>query len=412
MNRIEKLISELCPKGVPYVTLGSIAQVANRGVDKVEKPDEEEVFLLNYMDVHRNRELTPECVPNKTTASVNQIRDCDLRVGDIIITPTSETRDDLAHAAVVILPLPKTVYSYHVMRLRILDKEVADSKYLAYQFRSRQLQSQILSASNGITRFGLTKSKWESLRIQIPPLEIQKEVVRILDTFMELEDELEAELKSRKTQYAFFRKSLLDCDRQTSKSYKLKDVCLKISSGGTPSRTRADFFGGSIPWVRTQEVDFKEIWSTELNITDLALRNSSARWVPANTVILAMYGATAGKSAITKIPVTTNQACCNLEVDPELCLPEYLFHWLMANYLDIKSLGQGTQSNLNAGMVRNLEIRLPDLEEQSRIITALNKFDALTKDMQVGIPAEIRSRRQQFEYYRNNLLTFKVLVAA
>ncbi len=279
-------------------------------------------------------------------------------------------------------------------------------EYLMHFLESPVGKQQIMDKCEVGARFRLPFNSLSKISMNLPSLEVQAEIVQILDQFTQLEVGLESELVARKTQYAFFRKSLLECDPQTSKTYKLEDVCARISSGGTPSRSRADFFGGTIPWVRTQEVDFKEIWSTELNITDLALKNSSANWVPANTVILAMYGATAGKSAITRIPVTTNQACCNLEVDSKLCLPEYLFHWLMANYQEIKSLGQGTQFNLNAGMVRNLEIRLPDLEEQSKVVSALNKFDALTKDMLVGIPAEIQARRHQYEYYRSKLLTF------
>ena len=142
------------------------------------------------------------------------------------------------------------------------------------------------------------------------------------------------------------------------------------------------------------------------------MRSSAAQLVPENTVILAMYGATAGKSAITSIPVTTNQACCNLELELTKCLPRYLFHWLMANYQEIKSLGQGTQSNINADIVKNLVLPVPLISEQRKIVKILDQFYELNTDTSFGLPAEINARRTQYEYYRDKLLTFKELESA
>lgn len=83
----------------------------------------------------------------------------------------------------------------------------------------------------------------------------------------------------------------------------LGDVSLKISSGGTPRTGVAEYYGGDIPWLRTQEVDFGEIWDTGVKITEAGLKSSSANWIPANCVIVAMYGATVGKIGINKIPM-------------------------------------------------------------------------------------------------------------
>ena len=93
---------------------------------------------------------------------------------------------------------------------------------------------------------------------------------------------------------------------------KLGTICSRVTSGGTPSTKRPEYYGGTIPWLRTQEVDFKPIYSTELFITEDGLNNSSAKWIPENTVIVAMYGATAGRSAITKIALTKAG-----DIDPE-----------------------------------------------------------------------------------------------
>ena len=88
---------------------------------------------------------------------------------------------------------------------------------------------------------------------------------------------------------------------------RLGAICSRVASGGTPSTKHPEYYGGTIPWLRTQEVDFKPIYSTELFITEDGLSNSSAKWIPENTVIVAMYGATAGRSAITKIALTTKK---------------------------------------------------------------------------------------------------------
>lgn len=180
-----------------------------------------------------------------------------------------------------------------------------------------------------------------------------------------------------------------------------------MCSGGTPSRDKEDYFTGSIPWLRTQEVDWKEIYDTEIKITEEAVKNSSAKLIPENCVIVAMYGATAGKAGINKIPLTTNQACCNLQVDSNQVLYKYVYYCLCNDYEKIKALGQGCQSNINAQIVKDYRIPIPSLAEQNRIVSILDRFDTLTTDLTQGLPAEIEKRRQQYEYYRDKLLTFK-----
>ena len=119
-----------------------------------------------------------------------------------------------------------------------------------------------------------------------------------------------------------------------------------------------------------------------------------------------MYGATAAKVAINKIPLTTNQACCNLEIDETKALYRYVFHWLCKEYWSLKALGQGSQSNLNAQTIKQYIIPLPPLPEQRRIVSILDRFDALCNDLTSGLPAEIAARQKQYEYYRDKLLTF------
>lgn len=158
-------------------------------------------------------------------------------------------------------------------------------------------------------------------------------------------------------------------------------LCARVTSGGTPSTKHPEYYGGTIPWLRTQEVDFKPIYDTEIHITDLGLENSSAKWIPANSVIVAMYGATAGRIAIAKVPLTTNQACCNLIVDPQKADYRYVYYALMHNYVELSGRAKGSaQTNLSAGLVKEFEIPDFDLSTQKRIADILSAYDDLIEN--------------------------------
>ena len=160
------------------------------------------------------------------------------------------------------------------------------------------------------------------------------------------------------------------------KEYKLGDICKKVCSGGTPSSRHVEYYDGDIPWLNTKEVNFNRIYSTERCLTKEGLNNSSAKWIEKNSVIVAMYGATAGKTAINKIPLTTNQACCNLMIDPLKADYRYIYYALCNKYLILASLANGgAQQNLNAQIIKEFEISLPLLHVQQRIAAILSALD-------------------------------------
>jgi type I restriction enzyme S subunit len=185
------------------------------------------------------------------------------------------------------------------------------------------------------------------------------------------------------------------------------DVCSKVTSGGTPSTSHKDYYDGEIPWLRTQEVDWCDIYDTGVKITQKGLENSSAKWISENCVIVAMYGATAAKVGINKIPLTTNQACCNLEINKDIAEYKYVYYWLCNEYENLKALGQGSQSNINAQIIKNYPILVPSLEKQQKIVDILDRFSSLAESMENGIPAEIEANRKRYEYYRDELLNLK-----
>ena len=185
----------------------------------------------------------------------------------------------------------------------------------------------------------------------------------------------------------------------------VEEISKNISSGGTPRSNVAAYYGGNIPWLRTQEVNFREIWDTGIKITEEGLNSSSAKYIPANCIIVAMYGATVGRVGINKIPLTTNQACANIEVNDNIAYYRYVYHYLSSQYEYIKSLGAGSQTNINAGIVRRIKIPIPPLYVQEEIVRILDKFTTLEAELE----AELDCRKRQYEYYRNQLLSFDML---
>ena len=157
----------------------------------------------------------------------------------------------------------------------------------------------------------------------------------------------------------------------------VEDVCKRVTSGGTPSRTRPDFYvDGSWPWVKTQELQDTWIDHTEEKITDEAVANSSAKVLPPNTILLAMYGATVGQLGILRSPMTCNQACCAMIVDSDKADFRYLYHHLRYSRTQLKSLATGAaQQNLSGALIKSLLYPFPPLAEQKAIAAVLGALD-------------------------------------
>ena len=283
------------------------------------------------------------------------------------------------------------------------------SKYLYYFLCTKQ--SQILQQVRKASIPRLSKQSLEKLLFPLPPLRVQARIVEILDKFTQLEAELEAELEARKKQYAYYRDQLLNFSQCPPLNVNIEwktlgEVCENICSGGTPSTKKKQYYQGTIPWLRTQDIDWREVYDTEIKITEEAIANSSAKLIPTNCVIVAMYGATAAKACINKIPLTTNQACCNLQVNEKVAHYKYVYYWISNEYERLKAQGEGCQSNLNARKIKSYKIPIPPLSEQRRIVDILDRFDTLTNSISEGLPKEIALRRKQYEYYRDALLSF------
>ena len=391
MSEIKKLIERLCPEGVEYKKLGEVLdyeQPSKYIVSSKDYLDEGipvltagQTFILGYTDedtgIYRASKEKPVIIFDDFTTSFHWVT-FDFKVKSSAMKMLRPINNDINFR-----------FIYYAMKC--IKYETAD--------HARQWIS-----------------KYSLFEIPVPPIEVQSKIVEILDNFTELEAELEikleAELEARRKQYEYYRNQLLTFDKDKGARFdvkwmKIMDVCSSICSGGTPSTSNRSYYEGNIPWLRTQEVDWTEIYDTSIKISQEALDNSSAKMIPANCVIVAMYGATAAKVAINRIPLCTNQACCNLEINENVVLIKYVYQWLCKEYEKLKSLGEGSQHNINAQKVKKYPIPIPPLEEQKRIVSILDRFEALTTDLQSGLPAEIEARRKQYEYYREKLLTFK-----
>jgi type I restriction enzyme S subunit len=197
------------------------------------------------------------------------------------------------------------------------------------------------------------------------------------------------------------------------------EVATKIYSGGTPKTGITEYWdNGTIPWMSSGEVNLETVHKTEKYITESGLKNSSAKLVPKNSIVMALagQGKTRGKVARTRIDLTTNQSLGVLTFDNKHINSDYVFHFLKTQYENLRqvSSGSGTRGGLNLKIISNYKVPIPypnhdnkSLEKQKEIVAILDKFDTLTNSISEGLPREIALRQQQYEYYRDQLLSFK-----
>src|SRR5690554_318930 len=402
--------------GVMWFRVGNIGElVSGNGLPKTDFT-ESGVPAIHYGQIYTYYGLsTTSTLSFVSIETAKKLRKVDN--GDVVITNTSENFEDVGKA-LVYLGIQQAVTGGHATIFK--PSEIIIGKYFAYFTQTDVFTKAKRRYAKGTKVIDVSATDMAKILIPIPcpdnpekSLEIQAEIVRILDAFTAMTAELTAELNLRQQQYNHYRDQLLSFDQDEVEWKTLGEISKKISSGGTPKTGVAEYYDGNIPWLRTQEVDFREIWDTSVKITEAGVKNSSAKWIPENCVIVAMYGATVGKIGLNKIPMTTNQACANINLDERVANYRYIFHFLTSQYEYIKSLGTGSQTNINAQIVKNIKVPIPfadnpkkSLAEQARIVAILDKFDTLTNSITEGLPREIELRQQQYEYYRDLLLSF------
>lgn len=383
MNKIERMLQELCPEGVEYKKLGEVSNIT----------------IGEF--VHKNKQNLNGKYPvyNGGTSNTGFYDEFNNTKNKIIISARG------ANAGFVNRVFVNYWAGNSCYSIKINDPKELDWNYIYYYLKSNQ--TRLIGEQQTGSIPAVSKKQIYNIEIPIPPLPIQEEIVRILDHFTELT----AELQARQEQYEYYRNKLLTFTKigggtQSVTWMKMSEICLSITSGGTPNTSKKEYYIGDIPWLRTQEVDWCDIFDTSIKISKEGLEKSSAKMIPKNCVIIAMYGATAAKVAINKIPLCTNQACCNLEINPQKAYYRFVYQWLCKEYRNLKAKGEGSQNNINSKKIKDCLIPVPLLSEQERIVTILDKFETLVNDLSQGLPAEIAAVQEQYEYYRNKLLTF------
>ena len=400
MSRLNEMIQELCPDGVEYRPIKDCVE----SVEKIEwKKTDETYRYIDLSSVDREDHIIGETIEIGADDAPSRAQQL-VKENDILL---GTTRPMLKRYCQIPLEYDNQICSTGFCVLRANNIRVL-SRWLYHMISTTAFFDYVDRTQHGSSYPAISDKEVKAYDIPIPPLPIQNEIVKLLDSFTELTAKLTAELVLRKKQYNFYRDSLLNFSQNASSvEWKtLREVSVHICSGGTPTASNSAYYSGDIPWLRTQEVDWTDIYDTDVKISEEGLKKSSARWIPANCVIVAMYGATAAKVAINRIPLTTNQACCNMEINENVATHKYVYHWVCSQYENLKSKGQGSQSNINKKIIEEYPIPIPPLVVQQKIVSILDRFDALCNDLTSGLPAEIAARKKQYEHYRDKLLTF------
>ena len=405
MSRLAELIEELCPDGVEYRPLGEIGSFVRGG--GLQKTDfvEQGKPCVHYGQIHtRFGPFVDEAVALVSDAQFDRLKHA--AHGDLLIATTSED-DEAVGKATAWLGSGEVAISGDMFYFR----HSLDPKYVSYFFASSLFQEQKRPYLTGAKVRRISDKGLSRVRIPVPPQEVQREIVRILDQFTTLEAELEAELEARRAQYGNYRNGLLSYESLAARGpvemVKLGDIATRVVTGVTPQASNSRYYqNGSNPWIRSQDVNFNRISVASEFVTDNAIDDLPLKWVKANSIIVAISGASAGRSAILGIDAVTNQHCCNLEINSNHADYRYVYYSLAARYAELRGLGRGARGDLNVSIIKSFEIPVPSMEEQGRIADLLDQFDALVNDISSGLPAEIAARRAQYEHYRDRLLSF------
>ena len=389
MSKIDELIAKLCPNGVEYKKLGQLGEfIRGSGLQKKDITDFDNGFgaihygqIYTYYSIHTNK--TKSFVASAHSKNLKKAKS-----GNLVIATTSENDTDVCKAVAWLGKKDIAVSSDACIYRHSLEP-----KYVAYFFQSEQFQLQKLGNITGTKVRRVPPSCMAKFLIPVPPLEIQREIVKVLDTFTKLEAELEAELEARRRQYHYYRDQLLNFEGRDDVQWMTLGEVTKINTGQKPSN------------ILEVATDFEYINAGTSRSGYCVASNCEG-----DTVTTPSRGQGGiGYVGYQKKPFWLGPLCYKLQsLDNDILINKYLFYVLQSkNELLLGLKKEGGVPAVNKSDIIKLEIPVPPLEEQTRIVTILDKFDALVNDLSCGLPAEIAARRKQYAYYRDRLLTFK-----
>ena len=413
MSRVDELIAEHCPDGVKFEILDDIAGTVPglSGKTKADFSDGNARFV-SYMNAFKNIDVNQEAldfVAIKPGERQNRLHE-----GDVIITGSSESLEEVGmSSAVASEPVEPLYLNSFCFALRFNDPTRLLASFSKYLFRGESTRKQIRATASGVTRINISKGRFLKIRIPVPPLEVQREIVRILDQFTQLEAELEAELEARRSQYEHYAHVLLESMNDVPR-VRFGDVAT-IVRGASPRPIQAFITqeADGVPWNKIGDVPAggKYITNTAQRVT-LAGASKSRRVLPGDFVL--SNSMSFGRPYISKIDGYIHDGWLAISDFGESFVPDYLYYLLRSAPVQAefaRRAGAGTVKNLNADIVKRVQIPVPTREKQEQVVELLDRFDALVNDLSIGLPAELAARRKQYEYYRDRLLTFEEAAA-
>ena len=387
MSKLDELLRELCPDGVEYKKLGEIATKITDGMHNLPKgagtngayPILSAQNINNgIIDINASKWVSREIfeIENRRT---------NVQKGDVLLTIVGA----IGRVAVVDMDL-KALFQRSVCVIK-LDNSVAISRYVFFALQSSSVQSYIQVNAHGAAQKGIYLDNVSKIVVPLPPIEVQREIVRILDDYtenvVELQNQLALEITARQRQYTFYRNKLLTYDSKT-RIMPLKDVA-EIERG-----TRV---------VRSQltEAGLYPVFQNAL--TPMGYYDKANRL--GNNTFLICAGA-AGQIGYSDVDFWAADDCYTFKCCEKL-ENRYLFHVLKNNQHRIDAqVRRASIPRISREAVGNIRIPIPPLDVQNRIVNVLDNFEKICSDLNIGLPAEIEARQKQYEYYRDKLLTF------
>lgn len=386
MNKLEELIQKLCPNEVEYRPLGELCEIRKgKQLNKDGLLEQGNYPVINgginpsgyWNEYNFEKDLITISQGGASAGYVNFI-----------------TTKFWAGAHCYVLVNPKNCLNYRLLYHII-----------------KNYEKELMSSQVGAGIPSVSSNKLASLQIPIPPIEVQREIVRILDNFTKLTAELTAELTARQKQYEYYRNELLNVESRI-KNVELKrlgDVC-NIGDGlhGTPEydeNGEVYFINGNN--VKGGKIQFdnntKKINNMEYQKLRLPFDN--------NTLFLSINGTIGNVAIYRNERIALGKSVAYFNIITDKLNRKYLFYILQSAKAQIyfkNSVTGGTIKNLGLKALREFQIQIPPLEEQKRIVAILDHFDKLCNDISEGLPAEIEARQKQYEYYREKLLQFRI----
>ncbi len=414
MSELQELIQKLCPDGVEYKKLEDIGDFFGglTGKSKEDFKDGNSKFIT-YRNVYANPSLNID-FEDKVKISDNE-KQHTVTYGDILFTGSSETPDECGMSSVVTTQTSEKLYlNSFCFGLRLYKMEEFNLHYLKHILRSNDIREQIKKTASGVTRYNVSKKRFAKIYIPVPPIEVQTEIAHILDDFTDLAAELQAELQARKEQYEYYRDKLLSFNNINKGCASV--TWMKMSEIGTFIRgkrfVRTDIVSNGVPCIHYGDMyTYYGLYATQSKGRLRSELASKMRYAQKNDVVIVAAGENkedigVGLAWLGDEPAAVHDACFIFRSN---LYPQYVSHYLRSNYYHkqiVKYVSEGKICSISAKGLGNAIIPIPAHEEQVRIATLLNKFDALVSDLVQGLPAEIAAVQEQYEYYRDKLLSF------